>query len=205
MVLSRNHPNARTVVIERAAHSIYDENPDAFFAELEAFVSDLRPVDAAEIESFEAHLDAWRTRWMGSPLYYLKGAGWGRRGSELIVGAYTASWLEELEGPVDLLRVGFALYDDEYYEEALHAFVKMEEVAQAVGDQSRHAAAIIWQGQMLDLLGRREEAIARYQQVVDMNPEGGTRHDQYGLSYEYGPYAAERLQVPFRRVENTWP
>jgi proline iminopeptidase len=204
-ILSRNHPNARMVVIERAAHSIYDENPDAFFAELETFVRDLQPVAAADIDAFRRHLDAWRSRWKASPRYYFSAAGWGKSGSEQIVEAYAPSWLEELEGPVDLLRVGFALYDDENYEEALRAFLKLEEVAQALGDQSRHVVAIIWQGQMLDLLGRRAEAIANYQRVVDMNPEGGVRHDQYGLSYEFGPYAAERLRTPFRRVENSWP
>ena len=83
----------------------------------------------------------------------------------------------------------------------LGAFVRLEEVSQESG--GRHVMAIIWQGQMLDLLGRRDEAIARYQLVVDMNPEGGMRHDQYGLSYQFGPYAAERLRTPFQRVENT--
>ncbi len=201
--LSRNHPNARMVVIERAGHSIYSENPDAFFAELEAFVRGLPPVNAAEIKPFEQQLADWRSRWMGSPLYYLKAAGWGKGGSEQIVAAYTSSWLEELGQPAELLRVGFALYDAERYEEALRAFVRLEEVSRDSGDQNRQVVAIIWQGQMLDLLGRRDEAIARYQHVVDMNPEGGMRHDQYGLSYEYGPYAAERLQTPFQRIENT--
>lgn len=204
-ILSRNHPNARMVVIEAAGHSIYNENPDAFFAELEAFLRDLPPVDPAQIETFQEQLAGWRSRWMGSPLYYLKAAGWGKGGSEQIVAAYTSSWLEELQQPAELLRVGFALYDDENYEEALRAFVKLEEVAQTAGDQSRYAMAFIWQGHMFDLLGRREEAIARYQSVLNLNPEGGVRHDQYGLSYEYGPYAAERLRTAFRRVENVWP
>ncbi len=202
-ILSRNHPNARMVVIERAGHSIYNENPDAFFAELETFVRGLQPVDAAAIDSFEEHLAAWRSRWKSSPLYHFRAAGWGKKGSEQIVEAYTPAWLEELEGPRELLRLGFALYDEERYEEALRAFVRLEEVSGESGDRNRQAVAVIWQGQMLDLLGRREEAIARYQHVVDMNPEGGMRHDQYGMSYEYGPYAAERLLTPFQRIENT--
>jgi proline iminopeptidase len=203
-ILSRNHPNARMVVIEHAGHSSYDENPDAFFGELESFVRDLRPTGAAQIASFQEHLDAWRSRWRSSPLYFFRAAGWGKSGSEQIVEAYRPSWLEELEGPRELLRLGFALYDLERYEEALRAFVRLEDVSGESGDWNRQVVAIIWQGQMLDLLGRREEAIARYQRVVDMNPEGGMRHDQYGLSYQYGPYAAERLRTAFQRVENTW-
>ncbi|UCC71640.1 MAG: alpha/beta fold hydrolase [Gemmatimonadota bacterium] len=204
-ILSRNHPNARMVVVEHAGHSIYDENPDAFFAELEKFVRDLPLVDRVEMEAFEEHLVAWRARWEGSPFYYLRVAGWGKSGSERIVEVYTSSWLDEIEQPRELLRAGFALYDAEDYGEALRAFVKLEEIAHSAGDQSRYAVSIIWQGHMLDLLGRREEAIARYQRAVDLGSEGGMRHDQYGLSYEFGPYAAERLLTPFRRLENTLP
>jgi proline iminopeptidase len=204
-ILSRNHPNARMVVIERAAHSIYDENPDAFFAEFEAFIRDLPSVDLAELEAFQGHLDDWRSRWKSSPLYYFRGAGWGKSGSERIVQAYRPSWLEELGGRRELLRLGFALYDAQRYEEALRTFLRLEELSRESGDSNREVVAVIWQGQMLDLLGRRDEAVACYQRVVDMNPQGGTRHDQYGLAYEYGPYAAERVQSPFQRVENTWP
>jgi len=204
-ILSRNHPNARMVVIEGAGHSIYDENPDAFFAELEAFVRRLPPVEPAELDAFRARLADWRARWMSSPLYYLKAADWGMSGSRHIVEAYTPSWLDEIGQPGELLRVGFALYDVGRYEEALRVFAVLQEAAQTVGDPDTLAVALIWQGHMLDLLGRREEAIARYRRVVEMELTDGVRHDQYGLSYEYSPYAAERLRTPFRRVENSWP
>jgi len=38
-----------------------------------------------------------------------------------------------------------------------------------------------------------------------MESTDGWRHDQYGLSIECSPYAAERLETPFRRVENSQP
>jgi hypothetical protein len=38
-----------------------------------------------------------------------------------------------------------------------------------------------------------------------MDSSDGVRHDQYGLAYEYSPYAAERLRSPFQRVENKQP
>ncbi|UCF18233.1 MAG: alpha/beta fold hydrolase [Gemmatimonadota bacterium] len=205
MILSRNHPNARMVVIEQAGHSIYDENPEAFFAQLESFLRGLTAVDITQIESFREHLADWRARWKGSPGYQLKAAGWGMSGSEQITEVYTSSWLEKLSEPSDFLRLGFALYDLEDYEQALLAFAKLEELAEADGDRTRHAVALIWQGQMLDLLGRREEAVARYQRVVEMNSDDGMRHDQYGLSYTFSSYASERLVTPFQRVENTWP
>ena len=62
--------------------------------------------------------------------------------------------------------------------------------------------AIIWQGHVLDLLGKREAAIARYQQVADMGMENRQRHEQYGLVYTPSPYAGERMTTPFIRLEN---
>jgi hypothetical protein len=58
---------------------------------------------------------------------------------------------------------------------------------------------------MLDLLGRREEAVARYQRVVEMGVDSGAQHSQYGLAFAYVPYATERLEKPFERVENKEP
>lgn len=55
---------------------------------------------------------------------------------------------------------------------------------------------------MLDLLGRRDEAIEVYRRVVALNDFGGLRWDQYGLAYVYKPYALERTHVPFTRLEN---
>jgi proline iminopeptidase len=173
MILSRNHPNARMIVIEGAGHSIYDENPDAFFSALEDFVLNLPAVAGSDIEAYQQHVAIWSANWQGSPMYALRAAGWGKSGSQQIASAYTSDWLQE--------------------------------VAEEEGAQSRLAVALIWQGHMLDLLGRREEAIANYQRVVDMDSSDGVRHDQYGLAYEYSPYAAERLRSPFQRVENKQP
>ncbi len=204
-VLSRNHPNARMVQIEGAGHSIYDENPDAFFGQLEAFVRGLKPVDPASIERYRGHLTAWRARWKSSPLYALKAAGWGQAGSRQIAGAYRPSWLEQIDEPSYVLRIGFAFYDTGDYAEALRVFVELEQLAQAVGDPDRRAMALIWQGHMLDLMGRRQEAVALYQLVVEMGNTNGVRHDQYDLTYEYSAYAAERVRAPFQRIENKVP
>ncbi len=126
---------------------------------------------------------------------------WGRKSNEEIATKYTPGWLTQITEPGALLKVGFALYDAKRYDDALAVFEKMEERA---GDNQRtQAMAITWQGHMLDLLGRREAAIAKYRQVADMGMENlEQRHEQYGLSYEYNAYARERMAAPFARVEN---
>jgi tetratricopeptide (TPR) repeat protein len=204
-ILSRNHPRARMVVIEDSGHSIYAENPDVFFAELENFVRDIKPVARSDIDAYRRQLDEWRAAWMSSPRYHVRAAGWGKGGSSKIAESYSPSWLEEISGRTELLRVGFALYDTEQYAEALDAFTRLEEAARAEGSERGQAVSLIWQGHMLDLLGRREEAVARYQLVVDMGVGGGAQHSQYGLAYQSVPYATERLETPFERVENREP
>jgi proline-specific peptidase len=204
-ILSRNHPNARMIVVEGAGHSVYNENPDVFFDALEEFVTDLPPVPAADIQKFQRHLAAWRANWRASPMYALRAAGWGMSGSRQIAAAYTPEWLENTSEAIGLLRIGFALYDTGDYEQALAAFTRLQQAGEAESNQTWLAVGLIWEGHMLDLLGRREEAIARYQRVVDMNSNDGMQHSQYGLTYEFSPYAAERLQTPFQRVENKQP
>ena len=69
-------------------------------------------------------------------------------------------------------------------------------------DDSVMAMAGIWEGHMLDLLGRRGEAMARYQEVVDFHRDDTWSHSQYGLRYSFSAYAEERLKEPFQRIQN---
>ncbi len=98
------------------------------------------------------------------------------------------------------LTLGFALYDAQRYEDALVVFERMAKATNAEAED--RAVAVTWQGHMLDLLGKREEAIARYREVVAMGLDWGVRHDQYGLSYDFTPYAQERMEMPFTHLKN---
>ena len=134
--------------------------------------------------------------------YLLDNSGWGRNSSEAIARRYDRTSLDQIADRPRLLRAGFALYDTKRYSDALAVFEKAEERAGA--DGIARAIALIWQGHTLDLLGRRKEAISRYQAVADMVMGRRTevRHDQYGLAYSPSPYARQRMSTPFTRVEN---
>jgi hypothetical protein len=60
---------------------------------------------------------------------------------------------------------------------------------------------LIWQGHMLDLLGRRSEAVSIYQRVVDMNDNSAWQQSQFGLKFRPSTYAQERIKKPFKRIE----
>jgi tetratricopeptide (TPR) repeat protein len=136
-----------------------------------------------------------------SPNELLKSLGWGRSSNAKIAAAYSPQWLDQIDDAWLLLKAGFALYDARRYPEALALFEKM--AAKAEGDPPGQAVALIWQGHMLDLLGRRDAAVARYRKAAGLDTaESIQRHDQYGLAYSPGPYAKQRMETPFVRVEN---
>lgn len=135
------------------------------------------------------------------PGYLLNNLGFGRKSNQEIASKYEREWLNQISNPGLFLKTGFALYDVKRYDEALAVFEKMEE---KVGERRYEAIALIWQGHVLDLLGKRDEAISRYQKVAGMGVgvEVHVHHDQFGLAYSPSPYAKQRISTPFTRVEN---
>lgn len=130
-------------------------------------------------------------------------SGYGRGSNEKIAKAYSDKWLTELDSK-SLFKVGLALYDVKRYEDALEVFKRMSEKLQTQRDVFSSALALVWQGHMLDLMGRREEAISAYKTVAEMNVQGNIRHEQFDLPYSPKPWAVERIATPFVRVENKY-
>ena len=87
-------------------------------------------------------------------------------------------------------KLGFALYIGRNYEGALDAFRHEQEVTQK-GIKAFEAVA--WQGHMLDLLDRREEALKAYNEALELDVGrriGGTiKVDR--------AWVQERLQAPY--------
>ncbi len=199
-LLQDNHPHAKMVLFENAAHGIYDEEPEKFFAVLEEFITTLPGIEAKALAAYPAQLVDWEKSFQARPESKIRQVGWGLFSSKKLAAEYQREWLVNLTEYSDYLRIGFALYDVEKYSEALYVFEQMEP---AVSSDARfQALALIWQGHVLDLLVKRDEAIARYQQVAAMNLNDLWQHDQYGLRYKLSPYAKERMVAPFKRVEN---
>jgi proline iminopeptidase len=200
-VLKGNHPRAEMIVFENAAHGIYDEDPDGFFRALKSFLKGLKPVDEAALADYRRFLRSWVEEMESRPDIAVDRMGWGIFSSRELAARYSPEWLETLDGSRYFMRVGFALYDVERYDDALAVFERIE--TRFGDDQKMKAFGLIWQGHMLDLLGRRPEALARYQRAAALNVSESWMHGQYGLKYELSPYARERLKTPFKRVENT--
>jgi Peptidase family M1 domain len=100
----------------------------------------------------------------------------------------------ELSDPDLWAKLGMTLYDGKHYSEALEAFERAGDLS-GEGD-SWHFAAMAWQGQVLDVLGRRDEAIQRYQEALERDTGRSMRHDQYDMVLDRG-WVEERLERPF--------
>ena len=201
-ILKNNHPNGEMLVFENAGHGIYDEDPERFFSVLKNFIKTLPKIKSGDIEAFKTSLLEWDRAQKSSPDYIIESTGWGRNSNKILVQSYSREWLEQFEVPRQLLKIGFALYDFEKYEDALLSFEKMEAAAEEKNDRQYMSVAIIWQGHMLDLMKKREDAISRYKKVVVMNLDFSPSHDQYGMRYSVTPYVQERIKSPFKRLEN---
>ncbi|MHC4153516.1 MAG: M1 family aminopeptidase [Planctomycetota bacterium] len=93
-------------------------------------------------------------------------------------------------------KLGLTLYDGHYYEEALVAFRHTHESAEKTSN--RCLASLVWQGHVLDLLGRRQEALDYYERVLKASKNLGMRHDQYGIEINRD-WVKERIKKPFER------
>ncbi len=190
------------VMFANAGHGIYDEESEKFFAVLKDFIKNLTKVSDDEISAYKATLGTWKKEQQSSPDRILGSFDWGWNSSQKLAKKYSREWLEMFDQIGSYLRTGFALYDMENYEEALFVFERMQWVAVEKKEKKYEAVALIWQGHMLDLLGRREEAVKRYGQAAEMNLEDTWMHGQYEMKYEISPYAKERMKEPFQRIDN---
>lgn len=199
-ILHKNHPQANLVMVDLAGHSPFADSPARFFGTLRKFMDSLPEAPPAQIVAWKEGLQRWQKAKETSP-QYIVGSANSREGNQRIARSFQSGWLDELDDPGLLLKTGFALYEAERYDDALRVFKQMEKRSTKLGIRVLCAVALVWQGQMLDLLERRDEAIAIYRDVAEMDITGQVRHDQYGLTYRPGDYALERIKKPFERIE----
>lgn len=202
-ILKANHPASRVrmVVFENAGHGIYDEQPGEFFRVLKDFLGDLPEPGEAELAAFRDHLEGWLARMKARPELAIESLGSGMTASRKLAADFSPEWLESMSSWWQFMRMALAFYDLERYADAMHLFKLLE--SRFSGEPAIKAVALIWQGHLLDLTGRRCEALERYRIAADMDIAQSFMHSQYGMRYAISPYARERLKTPFARIENT--
>jgi proline iminopeptidase len=62
--LHKNHPNARLVIFKESAHSIFEDEPEAFFAELRHFLRELPAIQHNDLVNWKEYLAQYeKERW----------------------------------------------------------------------------------------------------------------------------------------------
>ena len=92
--------------------------------------------------------------------------------------------------------LGLALYDGKYYSEALEAFGRLQ--VAATRNTIVDFVALVWQGHILDIFGRRKEALDKYKEALKKAKRFEMRHDQYGIKINR-QWVEERLKKRFER------
>ncbi|MEJ2079150.1 MAG: hypothetical protein P8020_04750 [Acidobacteriota bacterium] len=98
-----------------------------------------------------------------------------------------------------LQKISLLLFDAGDYEHALASFTRLAGLRRDQPDEKVwEFYDDAWQGMLLDLLGRREEALARYQSALNTGVDVSFQHSQYGLVLDR-KFIKERLEKPFVR------
>jgi tetratricopeptide (TPR) repeat protein len=113
---------------------------------------------------------------------------------ESALAAYRQARDSKLEDSSILLKLSLTLYDGRYYQEALDVLAKLERS----GPAEVRFTALVWQGHVLDVLGRRAEALGRYEEALRVPGSPSMQHSQYNLTINR-QWVEDRLKSPFER------
>lgn len=105
---------------------------------------------------------------------------------------YRAPEWRKIEDPGARFRLALVLYGGRSYAESLDVMKTLD------SDADRRFAVRVWEGLLLDLLGRRSEALAAYEDARKQPGEPTIRHDQWGMTLTKA-WVEERLKTPFAR------
>jgi tetratricopeptide (TPR) repeat protein len=119
---------------------------------------------------------------------------WTGAGDQAAAFYKQARKLKVKDGDV-LLKLWMSLYDGRHYEEALDACRDAAELYKG-SDNVRFFIAMYWQGIVLDVLGRREEALERYREALPLAGDLKIQHSQYDLLIDRA-WVEQRLKEPF--------
>jgi hypothetical protein len=91
-------------------------------------------------------------------------------------------------------KLGLILFDGRHYSQSFEAFKRCSELDRS---ETNLFWTLAWLGQLKDLLGEREQAVAFYREALKHDTGRTMQHDQYSLRINKA-WVEERLKTPFR-------
>ena len=105
---------------------------------------------------------------------------------------------QKFQWPKRLQKLGIRLVDAGYFGEALECFKKTTDNLNRY-ENPYGICAIAWHGHLLDMAGKRDQAIEKYNlvlKILEKYERGPTRHDQWGIVLNR-KWFRDRLEIPF--------
>jgi hypothetical protein len=93
-----------------------------------------------------------------------------------------------------LPKLALLMYDGKHYTGALAAFQDLENST----EPSLKFMGLVWQGHILDITGKRAEALAKYEAAMKVPGDPSMQHGQYNMVINR-KWVEERLKEPFTR------
>ena len=200
-LVRQNHPKAQFEYFEHSSHCIFSDEPDKFFKILRKFVqeSDLKKIEYKPGNRIK--LPELPSK-IGSMLTVLKEK---MKDKDALARAIENLYEQALKEDLINSDVWFKLSD--YFIRTKKNFQKTLIALQQYERSMREKDAVTWkkygyvmktwQGQMLDLLGRRDEALKEYKKALEMN-DGRSDNWFGGLFIIDKTLIEKRLKEPFK-------
>ena len=133
----------------------------------------------------------------GYPESYVElGRYYGYMGEPALAKATFERWtVRHLEDADMLINAGLTLFDASDFAEAYAFF---EKAVEAATEEEQRSGALTFRANALDMLGRYDEAIAAYEEVIDETPEWWEAHANLGICHARNG-RMERAEAAFRR------
>jgi tetratricopeptide (TPR) repeat protein len=113
---------------------------------------------------------------------------------EAALGIFKRPEAAGIKDPHAWFKMGLLLFDGRHYPESFEAFKKCGQL-----DRSKNNlfGALVWMGNIKDLLGDRDAAVSDFREALKHDPGWALQHDQYGLRIDKA-WVEERLRTPFK-------
>jgi hypothetical protein len=113
---------------------------------------------------------------------------------EAALGIFKRPEAAGIKDPHAWFKMGLLLFDGRHYPESFEAFKKCGQL-----DRSKNNlfGALVWMGNIKDLLGDRDAAVSYFREALKHDPGWALQHDQYGLRIDKA-WVEERLRTPFK-------
>lgn len=186
-----NHPNAKMVVFEKSGHSPFMDEPENFMQELNGFMDYVKKHDNDAVAMPPKHI-VWPAP--PDPVSIKIKKILGEKTSDKTMATFEELKKSNLRDPDVWLLFGVKFFESGYYNESMQCWEAINALTEKDVSNIDRFGALVWQGQIYDVLGQRDKAIACYKQALKIDIGDKKWIGKIIIDKKY---VEERLKKPF--------